>query len=350
MKPIALILRSMLVVGLAIGMLGITDGWTQQPAKVPRIGMLSGSPPPAGPNPYAEALREGLRQLGWEKVDIEVRYAAGKMDRLPALAAELVALPVDVIVGGGTPVIKAAKQATQTIPIVFAVAGDPVGTGLVTPGGNATGWDLYSPETGRQQLEVFRQVVPGLSRVGLLRSTATTATLPLLEQLRAAGGAAGVQTQLVEIKNGEELEGAFAALAREKAQGVIVLSDPLLFGHRQRIGELARETRLPTLSQEADYVVAGGLVAYGPDLVQQFRHAATYVDKILKGTKPGDLPVQPVPARLVVNLGTAKALGLEVPQPVLARADRVIKDAGASAATGSTSAPASGAQPAASPK
>jgi putative tryptophan/tyrosine transport system substrate-binding protein len=329
----------------------------QQSTKVPRIGMLGSGAAPQGPNPNAEALRQGMRELGWEKVEIEIRYADGKMERLPELAKELAALPVDVFVVGGTPPTRAAKQATSTIPIVVPIAADPVGTGLVTPGGNVAARNLLSPEFGKRQLEVFREIIPGLTRLTVLQNPTNPAAAGQLKQVRAAAEAAGVQVQVVDVRTPEELPGVISAIARERPQGLFALADPMLYGQRQRLVTLAREQGLPTMHQEEDYVVAGGLAAYGPSVVEQYRHAARYVDKILKGAKPAELPVEPITDfRLVINRATAKALGLEVPQAVLARADRVIEGAPATAATGSAApSPAagavqSGAQPGPSPK
>jgi putative ABC transport system substrate-binding protein len=330
---------------------------SQQPAKVPRIGMLGSGAAPQGPNPNAEALRQGMRELGWEKVDIEIRYAEGKMERLPELAKELAALPVDVFVIGGTPPTRAAKQATSTIPIVVPIAADPVGTGLVTPGGNVAARDLLSPEFGKKQLAVFREIIPGLTRLTVLLNPTNPAAEGQLKQVRTAAEAAGVQLKVVPVRTPEELPEVISAIARERPQGLFALADVMLSGQRQRLVALARQHGLPTMHQEEEYVVAGGLAAYGPSSVEQYRHAARYVDKILKGAKPAELPVEPITdARLVVNLDTARALGLTVPQAVLARADRVIEAVPATAATGSAApSPASGAvqsgaQPGGSPK
>ncbi len=291
----------------------------QQAVKIARIGYLALNRA-AGPHRH-EALLQGLRDLGYVEgrhVVIEYRDAEGKSERLAALAAELVALKVDVIVaGGGAQVALAAKQATRTLPIVFAATADPVGSGLVTslarPGGNVTGLSLIFPELVGKCLEQIKQVVPGVTRVAVLWQP----------------GAYGERTekdQLVEARGPADFDRAFSDMTRARAGALTVLGTVTFSNERRRLVELAAKTRLPVVYMERDYVDAGGLMSYGPNVTDLFRRAATYVDKILKGANPGDLPVeQPTKFELVINLKTAKALGLTIPPSLVQRADQVIE-------------------------
>lgn len=302
----------------------------QQPAKVPLVGFLG---PGAAVPHLVEAFRQGLRDLGYvegQNIAVEYRWAEGKFDRLPGLAAELAALDVDVLVAPTPPAVRAAKNATARIPIVMLNVGDPVGSGLVAslerPGGNVTGQTNDSPELGGKLIDFARDVVPGLKTLAVLRNPANPAALLQLKEVQVPGQAAGLRLVPVEARMPGEFEAAFDAMRREGAGAVIVRADPMFFGQRQRLAELSIASRLPTIVERREYAEAGGLLAYGPSLREQFRRAATFVDKILKGAKPADLPVeQPMKLELVVNLRTAKALGLTIPQSVLMRADKVIE-------------------------
>jgi putative ABC transport system substrate-binding protein len=300
-----------------------------QPAgKVPRIGILrAGSPP----DPFVEAFRQGLRELGYAEghsIKIEYRWAEGREERLPGLAADLVRLGVDVIVAGGTQAL-AVRHHTTTIPIVMPVAADPVGAGLVAsiarPGGNVTGLAFPSEDLPGKWMELLKETLPRMSRVAVLWHPATE-----VGQVRVSEAAAeslGLSVHALKVQRPDDLATAFAEAQKRRAEGLIVLSSPFLFAHRTRIVELAAKHRLPTMYHQQEFVVgSGGLMSYGPNLRDLFRRAATYVDKILKGAKPADLPVeQPTKFELVINLKTAKALGLTIPPAVLARADEVIQ-------------------------
>jgi len=307
----------------------------QQAAKVARIGYLTGANPAANPHQH-EAFRQGLRDLGYvegRNLVIEYRSAEGKVERLPALAAELVALKVDVIVAPSTPAALAAKQAARTLPIVFAVAADPVASGLVTslarPGGNVTGSSILAPELVGKDLELLKQAVPGLSRVAVLWHPGVLgdrAEGDLLKGAEVAARALGVRPQFVEARGPADFDKAFSDMTRANAGALTVLPSVTFSNERRRLVELAAKNRLPAVYREREYVDAGGLMSYGPNVADLLRRAATYVDKILKGAKPGDLPIeQPTKFELVINLKTAKALGLTIPQSVLGRADEVIQ-------------------------
>jgi putative ABC transport system substrate-binding protein len=305
----------------------------QQTAKIARIGWL-GDRPAAGPR--LEGFFKGLRDHDYvegRNLMIEYRYAEGKPERYPALAAELVALKVDVIVSANTLGTLAAKQATKTIPIVFVGAADPVQSGLVTslarPGGNATGLSALSPELVGKCLELLAQAVPGVSRVAVLWQPGAQGERTDKDMLKGADVATralGMRLQFVEARGPTEFDRAFSDMTRARADALTVLVSPMFFGERRRLVDLAAKTRLPTVFPWREYVDAGGLMAYGADLADLFRRAATYVDKILKGAKPGDLPIeQPTKYELIINLKTAKALGLTIPQSLLQRADQVIE-------------------------
>jgi putative ABC transport system substrate-binding protein len=307
----------------------------QQPAKVPRIGFLV----PAFASTYATriaAFQRGLRELGYvegKNIAIEYRYADGKLDQRSHLLAELIRLNVDIIVTNSTDTVLAAKKATDTIPIVFATAGDPVASGIVDslarPGGNLTGLSLQSPELGGKRLELLKEVVPKVSRVAvLLWNRQNRGTSLQLKELEAAAAALGLQLQPVEVRGPvpNDLENAFSAITKARSSALIGLLGPTFSIHRGRIAELAVKNRLPAMYGDREFAELGGLITYGPDNTDLFRRAATYVDKILKGAKPADLPVeQPTKFELVINLKTAKQIGLTIPPNVLARADKVIK-------------------------
>ena len=309
-------------------------GEAQQPASLPRIGFLApSSPEDSRVALYLQAFRQGLRELGYvegRSIAIEFRWAGAEYDRLPGLAAELVRLQVNLIVAGGPPAIQAAKQTTATIPIVMAAVADPVATGFVAslarPGGNITGISNMMPELVGKQLELLKEVLPKVSRVVLLGNPANPNNAVFVQHAQEAARALGVRLQPLEARDRGEIDNAFAAITTEPAGAVIVLADTVLLDHRTRIADHAVRRRLPTVFGVSMFVEAGGLLAYGPSLADGFRRAATYVDKILKGAKPGDLPIQqPTTFELVINLKTAKALGLTIPQGMLQRADRVIQ-------------------------
>jgi ABC-type uncharacterized transport system substrate-binding protein len=304
----------------------------QQAAKIARIGYLV--PNLAASPPAHEAFRQGLRDLGYvegRNVVIETRDAEGKLERLPALAAELVALKVDVIVAPNT-VALAAKQATRTLAIVFAAAADPVTSGLVTslarPGGNVTGLSNLAPELVGKGLELLKQAVPGVSRVAVLWQLGAIderTEKDRLKQADVAARALGVRLQVVEVRVPADIDRAFSDMTRARAGALTVLGSFMFDTERRRLVDLAAKNRLPAVYTVRSFVDAGGLMSYGPNLADLYRRAASYVDKILKGAKPADLPVeQPTKFDLVINLKTAKALGLTIPQSLLLRADEVI--------------------------
>jgi putative ABC transport system substrate-binding protein len=301
----------------------------QQAKKVPRIGFQSAASPPAIAA-RIEAFRQGLHELGYaegKNILIEYRYAEGKLDRLPALAAELVRLKVDIIITGAPSSTRAAKEATSTIPIVMAYDSDPVGNGFVAslarPGGNITGLSSLAPEISGKQLELLKEIVPRLSHVAVLR---TLYRAPVLKEMELAAGALGVKLQYLDVLDPKDIETAFQAAGKGRADAVLVLASPILESHRTEIVELAVKSRLPAIYPFPEFVEAGGLMTYGVSITDLFRRTAIYVDKILKGAKPADLPVeQPMKFELVINLKTAKQIGLTIPPNVLARADKVIR-------------------------
>jgi len=303
----------------------------QQPVRVPRIGFLWPSPP-SERQYLLDAFRQGLRELGYiesRNIVVEVRSAEGKYDRLPALATELVHLKVDVIVTTASPATMAAQQATKTIPIVMAVVVDPVATGFIAslarPGGNITGVSIMASDLVGKQLDLLKQVVP-IFQVVVLWNPANPGNAPQLREAEVAARKLGVRLKPLEARNPDDLDNAFAAMTKERPSGLIVLVDTMLVGHRARLADLAAKSRIPAIYGLRDHVEAGGLMAYSANLTEMYRRAATYVDKILKGAKPADLPVeQPTKFELVINLKTAKALGLTIPQSVLIRADEIIQ-------------------------
>jgi putative ABC transport system substrate-binding protein len=306
----------------------------QQAAKVARIGFLATNL--ATDRHLSEAFRQGLRDLGYvegRNLVIEYRDAEGKVERFPALAAELVALKVDVIVASGTLAALAVKQATRTLPVVFSPAGDPVGSGLVTslarPGGNVTGLSAFAPELVGKRLELLTQAVPGVSRVAVLWQPGAFGEGTEKDTLKRAEVAArnlGVRLQFVEARGPADFDRAFSDVTRARASALTALGSNMFTSERRRLVDLAAEKRLPAMYAVRDYVDAGGLMSYGPNLADLYRRAATYVDKILKGARPADLPVElPTKVELIINLKTAKTLGLTIPQSVLGRADELIK-------------------------
>jgi putative tryptophan/tyrosine transport system substrate-binding protein len=328
---LAVVLTLSLTVSLTLAPLAAK---AQQVEKIARIGYL-GSGRAAQPH-LNEAFRQGLRDLGYiegRNLVMEYRDAEGKFDRLPALAAELVALKVDVIVVGNTPAAVAAKQATGTLPIVFTGVGDPVASGFVTslahPGGNMTGLSItVGPELVGKRLELLKQVVPAVSRVAVLWRPGAVGERPdlLLPVAEVAARALGVRLQILEARGPTDFDRAFSEMTRARADALYVVGSNTFFTERRRLVNLAAQNRLPATYPSRDFVDAGGLMSYGPNLVDVFRRAAYYVDRILKGSKPADLPIeQPTTFELVINLQTARALGITVPHSLLLRADYVIQ-------------------------
>jgi len=306
----------------------------QQAGKVPRIGFLGVTSPSDRPS-HLDAFRQRLRELGWvegQNIVIDYRYAEGRVDRLPDLAAELVRLKVDLIVASaGTQAATAAKNATGTIPIVMIYVRDPVGNGLIAslarPGANVTGVSGSAGlELFAKQLELLKETVPKIRRVAILSNPDNAYHQLAIREVNVAARSLGVQLQLLEARGPNEFDGAFAAMAKERVGALLVLSDAVLNSHRTRLADLAARSRLPAAYGVRESVEAGGLMSYGPSFLDLYRRSAAYVDKILKGAKPADLPVeQPTKFELVINLKTAKALGLTVPPSLLQRADQVIE-------------------------
>ena len=303
-----------------------------QPGKTARVGRLS---PVTAANdaPLLEAFRQGLRDLGWvegQNFTIEKRFAEGNPGRLPDLAAQLLQLRVNVILAGSIEGAQAARNATATIPIVVVMTGDPVASGLVAslarPGGNLTGVTALGQELSAKRLELLSEAVPGMTRVAVLSNPAFPDSEPSVKRLEGAARVLGVQLRVLEVHDPTEFEKAFAAMSNERFGALMVLSDTMFDTHRGRIVELAANTRLPAMYALRGFVDAGGLLFYGASLPDMYRRAAVYVDKVLKGAKPGDLPIeQPTKFELVINLKTAKALSLTIPQSLLLRADQVIQ-------------------------
>ena len=329
MKRAAVPLILIAVVLLAVGVIAEA----QQPKKIAKIGYLLPSTPAAAAH-LLEAFRQGLRELGYvegKTLVLELRYGEARTERLPELARELVGLKVDVIVTATDVAIAAVKRETQTIPIVMGNSSDPVGTGFVAslarPGGNITGLSSISPELSGKRLELLKEVVPGLSRVAFLWNPDIRGALLDYNQTESAARSLGLQLQSVEVPRAEDFDRAFAAVTKARAQALIVPGvNPLAFANRSQIASFAQTNRLPSMFAQKEYVDAGGLMSYGPSTPDMHRRAATYVDKILKGTKPADLPVeQPKKFEFIINLKAAKQIGLTIPPNVLARADRVIR-------------------------
>jgi putative tryptophan/tyrosine transport system substrate-binding protein len=319
-----------------ITLLGGAAAWplgarAQQPAKMPSVGYL-GSATPATQGQWAAAFVQRLRELGWiegRTIAVEYRWAEGRDQRAAEIAAEFVQRKVDVIVTSGTSMVLAAKQATSVIPIVFTATGDPVSTGLITslarPGGNITGLSNQLPDLVGKRLDLLREVVPGLGRLALLANVGNPVIMLEIGHVQAAARTLGLEVIPLEIRRGEDIVPAFEAL-KGRAQALYVCGEPLVTTNRVRINTLALAARLPIMHSVREYVEAGGLMSYGPNFPDLWRRAADYVDKILHGAKPADIPVeQPIKFDLIINITTAKALGLEMPTTVLARADEVIE-------------------------
>ena len=324
--------RRKLIIALLASSLGVPlASFGQQAAKVARIGFLEASSPSAIAA-RIEAFRQGLRELGYvegKNVAIEYRYAEGNFDRLPALAAELVRLNVNVIVTGGPTAIPAAKAATTAIPIVMAFDTDPVGSGfaasLAKPGGNITGLSTLAPELSAKQIELLKEIVPKLARVAVLGTASRPGSAHALREVENAAKALKVQVQFQDVVDPKGIDAAFLAARKGSADAVLVLGSPLFNANRMELTELASKSRYPVIYDRAEFVEAGGLMTYSVSLADLARRAATYVDKILKGAKPGDVPIeQPTKFDLVVNMKTAKALGIKIPNSVLAQATKVI--------------------------
>jgi putative ABC transport system substrate-binding protein len=304
----------------------------QQPAKVPRIGYLSATSPSVNPT-RIEAFQQGMRELGYvegKNLIIEWRYAEGKLDRLPALAAELVRLNVNIIVSASPPVTHAAKDATVTIPIVMAHDPDPVGNGFVAslarPGGNITGLASFAPELSGKRLELLKEISPKLARVAVLGYSTEPGYAQVLKEIELAAGAFKVQLQYLDVLDPKDMETAFRAAIKGRADAVLVMNSPIFIAHRKQVVDLAAKNRLPAIYYSTEFVEDGGLMGYGVSFTDLYRRAPMYVDKILKGRNPADLPVeQPKKFEFIINLKAAKQIGLTIPPNVLARADKVIR-------------------------
>ena len=321
------------IVTLALGILLVpllADA--QQSKKVPRIGFLASSSAERDQS-RLDAFQQGLRELGYSEgknIVIEQRYAAGQFEKLPELATELVRLKVDILVVEGAPAAHAAKNATGTIPIVVGNAADPVGTGLVAslarPGGNITGLSDFNLAVVTKRLELLKEVVPSASRVAVLLNPANPTNPLQLKEIQAVAPALGVTLLPLEVKVADDIDRAFTTIRKERPGALIVIGDPMIGSEQRRISELVVKNRLPAIYGSGGYVDAGGLMSYGTNFEDLYRRAATFVDKILKGRKPADLPVeQPMKFELIINLKAAKQIGLTIPPEVLFRADKVIK-------------------------
>jgi putative tryptophan/tyrosine transport system substrate-binding protein len=323
MKTVLLVLGSFLA--------SIHFAEAQQP-KIARIAFINASSPAAILARY-EAFRQGLRELGYvegKNITIEYRYAEGKLDRLRELMAELVRLKVDVIVTAGPSATRAAKEATSIIPIVMALDYDPVGNGFVAslgrPGGNITGLSAVYPEMSGKQLELLKEIVPGLSNVAVIGTSTQPGNAHAVRETELAAAAFGVKLQYLDVLAPKDIEAAFEGAKKAPTDAIVVLAGPVLLSHRTQIAESAVKSRIPVTYQASEYVEAGGLMSYGVTIADLHRRAATYVDRILKGAKPSQLPVeQPTKFELIINLKAAKQIGLTIPPNVLARADRVIR-------------------------
>jgi len=324
-----MIIRGLICLPLTLFLLTVADA---QPKKVPQLGYLTGSSLSANPA-RTDAFRRGLRELGYvdgKNVVIEWRSAEGKGNRLPTLAAELVGLKVDVIITGGPTSNRAAKEATSSTPIVMAFDNDPVGNGFVAslarPGGNITGLSTLAPEISGKQLELLKETVPRFSRVAVFGTSTNPGNIQSLKEMEFAARALGVQLQYLDVLGPKDIGTAFRAASNERADAVLVLAGSIFNSHRTQVVELALKNRLPAIYPYPEFVRDGGLMTYSVSITDLFRRAAVFVDKILKGAKPADLPVeQPTKFELVINLKTAKQIGLTIPPNVLARADKVIR-------------------------
>ena len=314
---------------------GAALGWPlgayAQP-KIPRIGFMGNSTAALEAN-LVDAFREGLSDLGYEEgrnIVIEYRWADGNYDRFPALVAELIAAKVDAIVTAGTPAALAVKKATTTVPLVMVAVGDPVGTGLVPslarPGGNLTGLSSIAPDLEGKRLQLLREIVPALSHVAMFVNSLNPFHVSSMKQARAAAQTMGIKLQLHDIRKSEDLDDAFAAIRKERPDALLILADRVFLHNRERMMDFTREQRLPNVNAYKELVEVGGLMSYGPSYEDMHKRAAIYVDKILKGAKPADLPIeQPSKFTFIINLKTAKALGVTVPSQLLGLADQLIE-------------------------
>jgi putative tryptophan/tyrosine transport system substrate-binding protein len=320
--------KSLLVFIVIVFVVAVGPIGHAQQVKVFRIGFLG-----SFASPLTESFQQGLRDLGYvesRNIKIEYRWAAGKVDHLPKLATELAGLNLDVIVSAGTQATQAAKKATAVIPIVIAISSDPVGTGLVDslarPGGNVTGLSHLNVEVGGKRLELLKEAFPRISEAGVLWNSQHPAKLREWKEVESAARLLGVTLRSFELRSVGDFERAFSAISRDRVEALLAFEDPLTLAHRQRIVEFAAKRQLPAMYEPKEFAEAGGLMAYGPSFADLYRRAATYVDKILKGAKPSDLPIeQPKKFEFVINLKTAKQIGLTIPPNVLARADKVIR-------------------------
>jgi putative tryptophan/tyrosine transport system substrate-binding protein len=303
-----------------------------QAAKVPRVGFLGNSTLALEAN-LIGPFRDGLRALGYEEgrnIVIEYRWAEGKYERFPSLVAELLASHVDVLVTAGTPASLAIKKATMSVPVVMIAVGDPIGSGLVPsladPGGNLTGLSSIAPDLEGKRLELLREIVPKLSHVGMFINSGNPFHTASLQKARTAAETVRIMLQVLDVRTSEDLDGAFAAIIKERPEALLILADRVFLHNRARIMDFATQQRLPNVNAYHELVEAGGLMSFGPSYEEMHRRAAAYVDKILKGAKPADLPIeQPTKFTLVVNLKSAKAIGVNMPPALLARADEVIE-------------------------
>jgi ABC-type uncharacterized transport system substrate-binding protein len=329
--------RRRLVLSVTAGALAASlaplASFAQQPAKIARIGFLYPASPQLA-DIQLQAFRDGLRELGYvegKNFQLEARWGDGKLERLPALAAELVEAKVDVLVAVSSPGVVAAHQATRTIPIVMPLSSDPVGDGLVAslarPGGNITGLSVMAPELGEKRIQLLKEMFPKISHaMAVLWNPAYVGMRARFEQAQVAAPAVGLTVRSMEVRDTRELDVAFEAIIREHPEALLILVDPFTRSQRSRIVEFAAEQRLPAIYESSEFVDVGGLASYGPNIADQFRRAATYVDKILRGAKPADLPIeQPTKFELVINMRAAKALGIKFPESILLRADKVIE-------------------------
>jgi len=325
-RPVVILAVSAILIALS------TVGEAQQPGKIPRIGFLS-SLSPAVVSDRTQAFRQGLRELGYiegKNIVIDYRYAEGKTERVPRLATELVRLNVDIIITGGPSVNRFAEEATHTIPIVLAFDNDPVGNGfaasLARPGGNITGLSTLAPEISGKQLELLREIVPTLHRVAVLGNVTQPGYPQARREINLAADSFGVNLQYVEIQHADEIEPAFRTANKGHPDAILVIASQVVTSHAKKFAEMAAKSRLPAIYWSSEFVDEGGLMSYSVSITDLFRRAATYVEKILKGAKPADLPIeQPTKFELVINLKAAKQIGLTIPPNVLARADRIIR-------------------------
>lgn len=328
----ACIRKTVAVIAMALAILIFTPPVAAQQAKVYRIGFIS----PASSSAMAardEAFRQGLHALGYivgQNITIEYRWADGKAERLPGFAAELVDLKLDIIVTHGGEATRAVQQVSTTVPIVIAAADDPLASGLVAslarPGGNTTGLSILTPDLTGKRLQLLKEILPRLTRVGVLWNPGNPISEPELRKADVAAASLGLQLQSLGVRDPREFASAFSSMKKERADALFLLSDAMFFGRRKEIVDLAASNRLPLVAHLREFADAGGLMTYGPNVLELHRRAATYVDRILKGAKPADLPVeQPVKFDLVINLKAARALGITVPASLLGRADHVIE-------------------------